>query len=100
MKPVFVVEELTSLFWEVEVKKSHALNGFSVFTFAIIRIRYEVQERRFICMVIRRYSPVSKWTNPRVAKPKEIDWAMEAIGPEAIARCVAASITANMHKGK
>lgn len=93
MTPTLEVEKKGKLAWEVRAKRAHTNRSFPLFCFAIIVINYDAADRAFRFRTRRRWSPVSKWSKLRPANSKEISWARQALGPDVIAACTAASIT-------
>ncbi|EUB97275.1 hypothetical protein PMI07_000851 [Rhizobium sp. CF080] len=86
MPRTYSVKEVKPFNWLIRDRTSKACT-------MEIRLEYDVIDRRFNGDYRRRYSKVSPWQKWRAAKPDEIDIGKEAIGPRALAACVAASIS-------
>ncbi|CCF19132.1 protein of unknown function [Pseudorhizobium banfieldiae] len=71
--------------WEVtDRRKKSALQ--------VIDITYDPRKRAFSGTAKRRYTKVSPWQKEKPVTPAQIELAKRAIGPEEVARCIAASL--------
>lgn len=81
----FLVRKRAEFAWDITDRRKAS-------SLTVIKLRYNVRDRKFSGEAKRRYSKVSPWQKWKTASAEQLALARSALPPEEIARCILTSL--------